>query len=147
MGRLVKVMVAVDSVTSPWPCLLDPIFLKTFHGHGTDIGSWCGDTRILRVPLDTSGSPLSLGSNVYAHVIQRFDGHSIRNTLTLEGFGDLLCIDSRWYVHENQLTGEALCHVNLPQPLRWIAEMFVVSRAQKQMNDFLLTFKNCKRSH
>lgn len=134
-----KVRVSAKSRGIPVRCLLDETTLRQFHGEGTEIGGWDQRgrdlVRSLRFPLDASGSPLCVGARVYARVHQSFDGKSIRNTLRLEGFGNLLCVHSSWTTEKECLVGEAEVRVGLP--FRWIVEKYVDSRAKKQMHDFV----------
>jgi hypothetical protein len=136
-----KVRVSIQSRDIPVRCLLDDALLKEFHGEGTEIGGWGSRghdlIRDLRFPLDASGSPLCVGTKVYARVHQSFDDRAIRNTMRLEGFGDLLCVRSLWTMENGHLVGEADVRIGLPHPFCWIVEKYVDSRAKKQMHDFV----------
>jgi hypothetical protein len=144
-----KVQVFSKLSVIPLRCFLNDTLLKKFHGNETEIGRWEQDehyiVRTLRFPLDASGSPLTLGNKVYARVKQSFDGKAIRNTLSLDGLGDLLRVQSTWRMDNGGLHGEAMVRVGLPRPFRWIVEKYVDARAEKQMQDFVTCA--CIHSH
>lgn len=148
MGRVRVKLALTEEHRKPLRCLLDDTLLRTFHGESMQIGPWAGNIeRILKIPLDASGSPLSVGKRVCAIVNQHFDGKRIRNSLRLDGLGNLLRVESTWHVTDGgrHLVGDAQTRVGLPPPFKWIVEKFVDVRAEKQMQEFVTHFKTYKK--
>ena len=117
--------------------LVDPRVLRAFHGEETAIGEWRNGERELIIPVNTSGSPIALGSRLKARVLQRYDGSVVRNSMHLCGL-NILQIESSWHI-ENATTmvSRARIIVSVPPPLNWIAERFVERRARSQIHHFL----------
>jgi len=117
--------------------------LREFHGPEMVIGEWRDGERELIIPVNTSGSPIILGSNIKAKILQRYDGKVVRNSMQLCGL-NILNIESSWHIeNDTTLIARADITVKVPPPLNWIAERFVERRARSQ----ILHFLNIARDH
>lgn len=134
--RTITVDRAVRDPPTMYRRILSPVNLRLFHGQDAEIGEWRNDgTREISFLVDAGGSPLHVGSYVKAHTTQRFDGRCIHNTVSV--LKNLVCIDSKWNVDTTHVRVRADIHVNLPNPLKWLAERFVERRATAQINEYV----------
>lgn len=121
--------------------ILDERYLKAFHGPTTHISPWVGHCRTLSFYVDSSDAPLRLlGASVKAAVVQTYTGDAISNCFTIL---NMLTIRSSWRIENSCVVIRADIDVHLPFPLSWIAENFVATRAEAQLNAYV-TFVHSK---
>ncbi len=114
--------------------LMSDDLLRTFHGPETRIGPWRHGARSLRFRVDTTGSPIPLGSRLWTEVHQTWRPTGIANRMKLAGTG-ILGIQSAWTVRDGHSAAEA--QISVCAPLAWLAEGFVARKASTQMNGFI----------
>lgn len=116
--------------------LMDPTVLLEFHGQGTEVGPWVDGCRVMRFPVDASGSPLPGMRHATALVQQRFDGSSIRNSMNI---CNMVKIESQW-CHDGSETVTTTAKISasrIPPPLSWLVEGFVAQKARHQIRSFV----------
>lgn len=114
--------------------LLSEDLLREFHGPDTQVGPWADGARALCFRVDTTGSPIPLGSRLWTKVRQTWRPTGVANRMCLAGTG-ILDIDSAWTVRDGHIAAEATIHVHAP--LAWVAELFVARKASSQMRAFI----------
>lgn len=114
--------------------LLSDDLLRNFHGPDTQIGPWKNGARSLCFRVDTTGSPIPLGSRLWTEVSQSWRPTGIANSMKLAGTR-ILGIESAWTVQDNHVAAEA--HITVVAPLSWLAERFVARKATTQMSAFI----------
>lgn len=114
--------------------ILSDDLLRDFHGPDTQVDAWENGTRSLRFRVDTTGSPIPLGSRLWTDVRQTWRPNGIANSMKLAATG-ILGIQSVWTVTDGHVAAEA--NVSVFAPLAWIAEPFVARKASTQMRAFI----------
>ena len=114
--------------------LMSEDLLRDFHGPETRIGPWKNGARSLRFRVDTTGSPIPLGSRLWTEVQQSWRPTGIANSMKLAGTG-ILGIQSVWTVRDGHVAAEA--QISVCAPLAWLAEPFVARKASTQMHAFV----------
>lgn len=114
--------------------LMSDDLLREFHGPDTQVGPWENGARSLCFRVDTTGSPIPLGSRLWTQVRQVWRPTGVANRMNLMGTG-ILHIESAWTVRDGHVGAEA--HIEVRAPLAWVAELFVARKASTQMRAYV----------